>query len=167
EIRLFDLGGHFQSAWRRLRTRLRNEKLQLARKQSLAELGAAMVALFVTIGALAWMAWQAVSGAITLGALAVFYQALNQGQQLMRSMLDHAGQLYSNSLFLGNLFEFLALKPSVTDPVDPAQAPARIHEGIKFDRVSFSYPGNDSENDRFVLRDFSLEIPAGRVVAIV
>src|SRR5262245_53326649 len=126
EIRLFDLGGHFQSAWRRLRTRLRNEKLQLARKQSLAELGAATLALFVTIGALAWMVWQAVQGAITLGVLGLFYQALNQGQLLMRSLLGHASKLYSNSLFLGNLFEFLALKPSVTDLVDSAPAPAQI-----------------------------------------
>ena len=117
EIRLFDLGGHFQSAWRRLRARLRSEKLRLARKQSLAELGAGMLGLSVTIGALAWMVWQAVQGAITLGSLALFYQALNQGQQLMRSLLDHAGQLYSNSLFLGSLFEFLALKHRVTDPV--------------------------------------------------
>jgi len=167
EIRLFDLGGHFQSAWRLLRTRLRNEKLRLARNRSLAEFGAATVALLMTIGALAWMVWQAVHGAITLGALALFYQALNQGQQLMRSLLDHTSQLYSSSLFLGNLFEFLALKPAVTDPIDPEPAPARIYEGIKFDRVSFSYPGYGSEKDRFVLRDFSLEIPAGRIVAVV
>ncbi|HEX5081934.1 MAG TPA: ABC transporter ATP-binding protein [Blastocatellia bacterium] len=167
EIRLFDLGGHFQSAWRRLRERLRNERLELALKQSLAELCAAMLALFVTIGALAWMAWQAVQGAITLGALALFYQALNQGQQLMRSLLDHAGRLYSNSLFLGNLFEFLALRPEVADPIDPRPAPARLCKGIKFDSVSFSYPGGDAKDDRFVLRDFSLEIPAGRIVAIV
>ncbi|HKQ78114.1 MAG TPA: ABC transporter ATP-binding protein [Blastocatellia bacterium] len=167
EIRLFDLGGYFQSAWRRLRTRLRNEKLQLARKQSLAELGAVTLTLFVTIGALAWMVGQAVQGSITLGVLALFYQALNQGQQLMRSLLDHAGQLYSNSLFLGNLFEFLAMKPAINDPVDPSPAPARVDEGIKFNHVSFSYPDNDSEKNRFRLRDFSLEIPAGQIVAIV
>jgi ATP-binding cassette subfamily B protein len=167
EIRLFDLGEHFQSAWRRLRARLRSEKLRLARKQSLAELGAGALGLSVTIGALAWMVWQAVQGAITLGSLALFYQALNQGQHLMRSLLDHTGQLYSNSLFLGNLFEFLALKPRATDPVDPAEAPAQLYEGIKFDRVSFSYPSGESESDRFVLRDFSLEIPAGKIVAIV
>ncbi|MCG3160724.1 MAG: Vitamin B12 import ATP-binding protein BtuD [Acidobacteria bacterium] len=167
EVRLFDLGEHFQSAWGRLRTRLRNERLQLARKQSRAELGASTLALIVTICALGWMVWQAVQGVITMGVLALFYQALNQGQQLMRSLLDNAGQLYSNSLFLGNLFEFLALKPCVTDPVEPLPAPARLSEGVRFDRVSFSYPGNESENDRHVLSDFSLEIPAGTIVAIV
>ncbi len=167
EVRLFDLGEHFQSAWARLRARLRNERLQLARKQSLAELGAATLALTVTIGALVWMVWQAVQGAVTLGVLALFYQALNQGQQLMRSLLNNAGQLYSNSLFLGNLFEFLALKPRVTDPVDPLPAPARLDEGIRFNHVSFSYPTGDLENERPVLRDFSLDIPAGKIAAIV
>ena len=167
EIRLFELGGYFQSAWRRLRTRLRNEKLVLDRNRSLAELGAATLSLFVTIGILAWMGWQAIHGVITLGVLALFYQALNQGQQLIRSLFDQAGQLYSNSLFLGNLFEFLSLRPAVTDPPDPAPAVTQISEGIKFDRIAFSYPGKCSKDDRFVLRDFSLEIPAGQIVAIV
>ena len=41
--------------------------------------------------------------------------------------------------------------------------PARLHEGIRFDRVSFSYPGTS----RVVLDDVSLVLPAGSVVAIV
>jgi ATP-binding cassette subfamily B protein len=41
--------------------------------------------------------------------------------------------------------------------------PARLHAGIRLDRVSFAYPGTD----RLVLDDVSLELPAGAVVAIV
>src|SRR5687768_4941891 len=41
--------------------------------------------------------------------------------------------------------------------------PARLHEGIRFDRVSFSYPGTS----RVVLDDVTLLLPAGSVVAIV
>ena len=48
---------------------------------------------------------------VTLGELALVYAAFNQGQGLMRTLLENAGQLYGNSLFLGNLFEFLSLKP--------------------------------------------------------
>src|SRR5262249_10466257 len=55
----------------------------------------------------------------------------------------------------------------VIDPVDPVTAPEELCEGIRFDRVSFRYPSGDPENDRSVLRDFSLEIPAGKIVAIV
>jgi ATP-binding cassette, subfamily B, bacterial len=42
-------------------------------------------------------------------------------------------------------------------------APRTLTRGIRLDRVSFAYPGSD----RIVLQDVSLELPAGRVVAIV
>jgi ATP-binding cassette subfamily B protein len=42
-------------------------------------------------------------------------------------------------------------------------APARLTEGIRFDHVSFAYPGTD----RLVLDDINLDLPAGTVVAIV
>ena len=61
--------------------------------------------------ALGWMVWKASQGLVTLGELALIYAAFNQGQGLMRTLLENAGQLYGNSLFLGNLFEFLALNP--------------------------------------------------------
>jgi ATP-binding cassette subfamily B protein len=41
--------------------------------------------------------------------------------------------------------------------------PSELHQGIRFDHVSFAYPGTD----RLVLEDVSLELPAGAVVAIV
>jgi ATP-binding cassette subfamily B protein len=42
-------------------------------------------------------------------------------------------------------------------------APARLAEGIRFEHVSFAYPGTE----RLVLDDVTLELPAGKVVAIV
>ena len=41
--------------------------------------------------------------------------------------------------------------------------PARLATGIRFDHVSFAYPGTD----RLVLDDVSLDLPAGTVVAVV
>jgi ATP-binding cassette subfamily B protein len=41
--------------------------------------------------------------------------------------------------------------------------PARLTKGIRFDHVSFAYPGTE----RLVLDDISLELPVGKVVAIV
>jgi ATP-binding cassette subfamily B protein len=42
-------------------------------------------------------------------------------------------------------------------------APARLLEGIRFEHVSFAYPGTQ----RLVLDDVNLDVPAGTVVAIV
>ncbi len=43
------------------------------------------------------------------------------------------------------------------------QPPERLTRGVRFDHVSFAYPGTD----RLVLDDVSLDLPAGSVVAIV
>ncbi len=119
ELRLFGMGPRFQAAYQALRWKLRQERVQMAGEQGLAELAAGSFGLLITGAALGWMVWKAVQGLVSLGDLALFTQAFNQGQQLMRSLLQNVGHLYSNSLFLGNLFEFLALKPKVIDGPHP------------------------------------------------
>ena len=111
ELRLFGLGDFFRRQFEEVRERLRKERLRLALNQHLAELIASVLALVMTAGALAWMFWRVIRGFGTLGDLALFYQALNLGQALMRSLLQSVGQFYASSLFLGDLFEYLALQP--------------------------------------------------------
>ncbi len=163
EQRLFGLGAHTQAAYQSVRNLLRTQRTDLARGNALADLSAGMLALMASGGSLAWMLWRTLNGAVTLGGLAMFYQAFQQGLRLMRSLLDNTGQLYYNSLFLGNLFEFLALEPKLLDSPSPARFPAVLQEGIRFNGVTFRYPGADHT----VLENFSLTIPAGRFVAFV
>jgi ATP-binding cassette subfamily B protein len=163
EVRQFALGGHFQALYQALRRRLRRERLRMAKHQAVAELGAGAVALLATGGAMVWMIWQALDGRATLGDLALFYQAFHQGQRLMHTLLQNMGQLYANSLFLGNLFEFLALEPKVIDPPNPRPVPHAMTQGIRFDQIAFRYPGSE----RRALENFNLLIPAGQLVALV
>ncbi len=163
ELRIFGLGQHFREAFRTVRSRLRRERVQLARSLALNELGARLLALLVTGACMAWMVWRTLLKSITLGELALFYQAFNQGQQMMRSLLENVGQIYSNALFLENLFEFLSLEPTLQDPAAPHPAPQDIKEGISFREIAFRYP----ENDRWTLQNFNVMISAGQMVAIV
>ncbi len=163
ELRLFDLGSYFQSSYQTLRRRLVSERLLLIKNQSLARLVAGASGLLVSGAAMSWMVWRALQGQVTLGDLALFYQAFNRGQSLMRTLLGNVGQIYNNSLFLGNLFEFLRLEPQVKDPLDPLPTPLVIKEGIRFREVTFRYPGSQ----QFALQNFNLTIPAGKIVAIV
>jgi ATP-binding cassette subfamily B protein len=163
ELRLFGLASHFQAAYDSLRLRLRNERIGLARGQSLSEMGAGAIALLITAAALASMVWRVARGAGSLGDLAMFYQAFHQGLRLMRSLLENVGQVYANVLFLGNLFEFLALEPKIVDPGSPVPAPPAVKTAIRFHGVSFRYPGSG----RPAIEDFDLTIPAGTVAAVV
>ncbi|MBN2357882.1 MAG: ABC transporter ATP-binding protein [Deltaproteobacteria bacterium] len=163
ELRLFDLTRHFRSAFQALRSRLRLVRLALIRQEAVGEVSAGLFALAVMGGTMLWMVLRAARGAVTLGDLAMFYQAFNQGQRLMRTLLETVGQIYGNSLFLGNLFEFLSIRPQIADPPQPRPALSTVERAIVFRGVSFRYPGADQD----VLRGFDLEVTAGQVVALL
>jgi ATP-binding cassette subfamily B protein len=163
ELRLFSLGDYFETAYRGLRHRLRGERLELTKQQSLAEFGAAVFALASSGTAVAWMSWKAVQGLVSPGDLAMFYQAFQQGLGLMNALLTNVGQIYASSLFLGGLFEFLALRPEVADPASPCTIPRQKAIEVRFRDVTFRYPGTQ----RFALNGFDLTVPAASIAAIV
>lgn len=163
EMRLFDLGKTFRDNFQTLRGQLRNERLLLFRDQMWTELVAGVIALTVTALALAWIIYRVVIGLFSLGDLALFYQAFNQGQRVIRTLLSNVGDIYRNLFFLENLFEFLAIQPKVSQPAQPQKLPAGIQQEIVIQNVDFSYPGAQ----RQALADFSLTIPAGQIVSIV
>jgi ATP-binding cassette subfamily B protein len=163
EMRLFGLSPHFIAEYQRIRARLRGERLRRTRNLSLSKLVATTLGMAVAGATMAWMAWRVLQGAATFGDLALFYQAFDRGQTLMRSLLSSAGSVVSNTLYVGNLFAFLDLAPSVPDRPRPRALPERLTEGIRFEGVTFRYPGSD----RAALRDFDLFVPAGKIVAVV
>jgi ATP-binding cassette subfamily B protein len=169
EVRLFGLAGPFRRAYQAIRRKLHGEQVALLRNQAIADLAAGVIAVAVLGAVLASMVWRALRAHLPLGDLALVYQAFSQGQSLLRTLLGNAGQLYANSLFLENLFDFLALEPRVREPREPASAASRPPRagdrprGVRFERVTFRYPGAA----RPALDGFTLEIPAGRVAAVV
>jgi len=163
EMRFFGLSGYFRKGYLKIRYRLRVARLRLLRDQTLVRLAAELLALVVSAATIGWMAWRAFVGLATLGDIALFYQAFQRGQGLMRALLTNIAQIYNNALFLVNLFEFLDLEPHVVAPANAAHVPATLKQGIRFDEVTFRYPGTD----RLALNKFSLNIPAGTTVAIV
>ncbi len=163
ELRLLGLAPYFQSCFAAVRSKLAGERIALAKGQSVAEFGAGTAALGVSGLSLLWMGARAAHGQANAGDLALFYQAFQQGLGLMRTLLGNVGQIYRNSLFLEGLFQFLDLKPAITDAAHPAEIPNPLRLGIRFREVAFRYPGST----RFALQDFSLDVPAGKITAIV
>jgi len=163
EMRLFELGEHHQSAFQRLRAELRSGRLALARGEMKAELGAGLIAWLGGLGGMAWMLLGALRGVVKLGDLVLCYQAFQQGQKLLRSLMESAGRIYRSTLFLENLFVFLAQQPLISAVDDPQPPPEPLRDAIRFEGVSFRYPGSERE----ALTEFSLTLSAGQATAIV
>jgi len=163
ELRLFELGDRLRSAYRNVRNGIRQETLALTWRQSALDFAVGVFALAVTAGTVGWMLVRSFRGEATLGDLAMFYAAFQQGQGLMRSLLENVGSIYESSLFIDNLFEFLGLEPSLRSPHAPVPTPQALKSGIRLERVTFEYPGHSSP----ALQDFSLTIAANQVTALV
>jgi len=163
EIRLFKLGGLFRNRFRDLRKKLRGERLHISRKRTVADLLAQGGALIPVFGTFGFIAYRTVHGAITLGDMVMYFQAVQRGLGYLRGVLGGLAGLYEHNLFLSNLFEFLDLRPKVREPIHPLPVPHPMRKGIVFDHVMFNYP----TGKRKVLKDISITIEPGEVIALV
>lgn len=162
EIRLFGLGGLFSGEFAKLRSSLRQQRIEISVRQARDRLAASLVS-FMAAGIVgAWILLQALAGRFTPGDLVLFYQALQQGLRLVHSLLGNAADIYASMLFLGNLFEFLDLQPDVIEPHEPRPVPPKLAAGITFNQVSFSYPGSKAA----LIEGLDLLLPAGKMTAV-
>jgi ATP-binding cassette subfamily B protein len=163
EIRLFDLGNMFKHRFSDLRKQLRQEKLEITRKRSTADLIAQASATIAIFGSFGFIAYRTIQGIITLGDMVMYFQAFQRGLSYLRGLLGGLAALYEDNLFLSNFYEFLDLEPKVKEPAHPVSVPQPMKKGLFFDHVGFKYPTSNGN----ILEDISLSITPGEVIALV
>jgi ATP-binding cassette subfamily B protein len=163
EIRLFDLGPLLIRRFREIRLKLRQGRLAIMRRRSVADFATQTFSVSAIYGSYAYVAYQAMWGKITLGDLVMFFQAFQRVQGSFQGILSSLAGLYEDNLFLSNLYEFLDLKRTVSEPVQAIPVPQPMKQGIVVNHMSFQYPGGT----RKVFEDISLSIRPGEVVALV
>jgi len=162
ELRIFNLGPTFRQRFQTLRSGLSSGRIRLASQAAAAEWTAGAIAWAGTLAGLGWMLHRTQVGLVGLGDLLLCLQVFQLAQSQLRTLLEGSGKVFRSLLFIENLDLFLALRPSITSGVG-AGAGLPVRSAIRFEQVSFTYPGSSHR----ALDDFSLEIPAGKVVALV
>ena len=162
EVRLLDLGAEFIRRFHDLKKTLRQERLHLARRRSLYEVAAQGVTVITVFGSFAFVAYRTIMGRITLGDMVMYYQAFQRGLNYLKSLLTGAANLFEDSLYLSNLFQFLGFKPKVEDPHTPASLPKDSEWGISVRNVAFTYPFSRQP----VFTDLSFDIRPGEHIAL-
>jgi len=117
---------------------------------------------FASIALILWFGGREVmAGRLTTGSLIAF---LVYGINIAASLSSFTTvytQLQEAAGATRRIFELLDEKPDIEDVTNAMQLPA-VTGGIKFEQVSFAYPGS-----QHVLQDIELEIHAGEVLALV
>jgi ATP-binding cassette subfamily B protein len=94
--------------------------------------------------------------------MAMFLLAFRQGMMYIKDLFGALAGLYEDSLFIGDTFEFLNLKESVTAAL-PVVTPAPLRKKITVENLSFTYPGNNF----MTISNVSFEIKKGEIIALV
>jgi len=161
EVMLFGLGptllGRYDDIFRRLYVEDRN--LTLRRGTWGLILGLLSTGAFY--GVYAWIVLETAAGRISLGDMTMYVLVFKQGQSALSAALSAVGGMYEDNLYLSNLYELLETE------VPPARGNvtvgAKPGDGIRFEEVSFTYPGGEQP----ALEKVSFHLPPGRKLALV
>ena len=79
-------------------------------------------------------------------------------------LLNVGVSLVSSLALFARIFEYLDLPVEVDDPADPVDVdPARVRGHVRFEDVTFAYPGSDTA----AVAGVTLDVPAGTTLALV
>jgi len=163
EVRVFGLCDSLLGQYKALFARFFRENRDLALRRGAAQVGLVALATLVSGIMYLYVVLKVLAGRITIGGLTLYYQACQQSSQSMNVLLFGLSNMYENSLFLTNLFDFLDYQPRLSISPTPQAIPAPINRGIVLEHISFRYPGTDE----WVLKDISFTIRANEAVALV
>ena len=155
EMRAYRLAPLFRQRFVEARAQLVGRLLRISRRLGMADILCAVVEAAAMLLIVFILASRAFSGALTIGAFVMLFEAFRRGQSYLTSLVAGLAGLYDNRLFVSNLFEFLNLRPTILPPDDPLPVPDRI-ESLELRQVTFRYP--DMKHDVFSAFDFSARV---------
>lgn len=173
EVRTFRLRDLFVARFQNFRdiylTKLRRLMLHFLR----VNMGLNVLSLGGVGAIWAYAVFQAALARITIGDLALVFQAAQNVRNGLGGIIGAGGQVYENALFATRFFDLMDLDPqSVQGALRPPRTvpapklPRPIRTGIEFENVWFRYPAS-GEDAAWILKDVSFHVPAGAKMALV
>jgi ATP-binding cassette, subfamily B, bacterial len=161
EVMLFALGPTLLDRYDDIFRRLYREDRDLTLRRGGWGFALGLVSTAAFYGAYAWIAIETAAAHISLGDMTMYVLVFKQGQSALSAALSAIGGMYEDNLYLSNLYELLETK--VTAPAGNATVGAQPGDGIRFEGVSFSYPGGTVP----ALDGVTFHLRPGRKLALV
>ncbi|PJI07699.1 MULTISPECIES: ABC transporter ATP-binding protein [Clostridium] len=140
------------------------DKDKSVEKQRLGYLGVAdCLSVLISYGYKIYIIITTITRRLTIGSMNMYMSAVTSVDNSIKSTLDNVAELYSNNLYVENLFYVLDLKPIIVEKKEAKTFKNNIEDGIEFKNVSFKYPGTD----KYVLKNVNFKIKANQNCALV
>ena len=161
EVKLLQLGKIFLQRYVDIFLAIYKEDRSLVLRRGVWGYGLGIIASGAFYFAYGWVGFAAIAGAITIGQMTMYIAQFRLGQSAVTSSLTSVNGMYEDNLYLSNLTEYL--EHEVPEQSGNLHAGPRPEDGIRFENVSFCYPGSDVP----ALDNVSLHITPGESLAIV
>ncbi|HEY2809711.1 MAG TPA: ABC transporter ATP-binding protein [Steroidobacteraceae bacterium] len=161
EVKLFGLGPRLLERYRDIFRRLYREDRALTIRRDAWGFALGLIGTGALYAAYAWIAITTVRRLITLGQMTMYVALFRQGQTTVSAMLTAVGGMYEDNLYLSTLYEYL--ETDVTLPTGRQVRGPRPEEGVRFEDVSFTYPGSEQP----ALEHITLQLVPGTSLALV
>ncbi|MGI8811014.1 MAG: ABC transporter ATP-binding protein [Pyrinomonadaceae bacterium] len=163
EVQMFNLAPWLIARFRQISARFYEENRRLSVRRSLSASGLSVVGTLGYYAAYVSILLQAVSGAISIGSLTFLAGSFARSRDLVESILNNAGTVFSQALYLKDLFDFFETRPTITAPPGARKVPSVIKAGFVFEDVGFRYP----ESEKWAVRNISFALRTGERLALV
>jgi ATP-binding cassette, subfamily B, bacterial len=182
EVKLFGLGPLLLGRYRAMAESFFADDRRLAIRRAGWGYALSLLSTGVFYGCYGLIVAATVQGRLSLGDMTLYLVAFRQGQQSFQSILSAVGSMYEDTLYMSNLFDYLAIPTAARQPSTATTSLAAPEAGIRFEGVGFRYPpqtdegerspqassaGEAAARERWALRDVNLFIPAGQSLALV
>ncbi len=163
ELKLFGLSKYLTDRFKKLSDDIYVQNVSLAKRRLFAS---ALLSLLTTVGyygAYAYVILETLEGKMTVGTLTFLTGAIAGASANLQMIFSTFSSIADQSLFLTDLLEFFAVRPTVYSKPNALKTPRPIKQGIEFREVSFSYPGSD----RPILRNLNLFLKPDERIALI
>lgn len=161
EVKLYQLGEMLLGRYHDLFEQLYGQDRDLTLRRGLWGYLLSLVSTGAFYVAYAWIVLETVLGKISLGDMTLYITVFRQGQSTFSNALTSIGGMYEDNLYLSNLYDFL--EEEVPKSWGKATIGLNPQDGIRFENVSFTYPGSSKP----ALRNISLHLKPREKLAIV
>lgn len=161
EMQLYQLGGLFLQRYIEIFNKIFGEDRALTWRRNIWGFFLGGLSNAALYGAYAWTVIETIHHRLSLGEMTMYLLVFKQGQAAFASSLNAIGGMFEDNLYLSTLYEFLD-QPTPTYSGKQTAGP-QPGEGIRFENVSFRYPGAE----KLALEEINLVLKPGRKLALV